>query len=48
MGKYLKEKLEEFYKYPIVGDVRGKRMILAIELVANKKTREPLENTGKY
>ena len=47
MGKYLKEKLEEFYKYPPVGDIRGIGMILAIELVANKKTREPLEQKLK-
>ncbi len=47
MGKYLKEKLEELYKYSIVGDVRGIGMILAIELVANKKTREPLNQKLK-
>lgn len=42
-GKYLKEKLEEFYKFPIVGDVRGMGMILAIELVADRKSKTPLD-----
>ena len=30
-------------KYPFVGDVRGKGLMIAIELVADKKTREPLD-----
>lgn len=43
MGKVLKERLERFYTYPIVGDVRGIGMILAIELVADRETRTPLD-----
>ncbi|RKY64758.1 MAG: hypothetical protein DRQ02_11085 [Candidatus Latescibacterota bacterium] len=43
MGKYLKERLEQFYKYPIVGDVRGMGMILAIQLVADRKSKAPLD-----
>jgi len=43
MGKYLKEHLEQFYKYPIVGDVRGMGMILAIELVADRKSKAPID-----
>lgn len=43
MGKYLKKKLEELYKYKIVGDVRGIGMLLAVELVSDKKTKKPLD-----
>ena len=42
MGAYLGDKLEELYKHPIVGDVRGLGLLRAIELVADKQTREPL------
>jgi adenosylmethionine-8-amino-7-oxononanoate aminotransferase len=51
MGKYLKERLEQFYKYHIVGDVRGMGMILAIELAADRKTKAPLDpklNVGTW
>ena len=51
MGRYLRERLEQFYTYPIVGDVRGMGMILAIELVADKETRTPLDpklNVGTW
>ena len=47
MGGYLKSKLEELYKYPIVGDVRGIGMLLAVELVADKKTRAFLQPKGQ-
>jgi 4-aminobutyrate aminotransferase/(S)-3-amino-2-methylpropionate transaminase len=30
-------------KYPFVGEVRGKGLLIAIELVKDKRTREPLE-----
>ncbi|MSP63072.1 MAG: aspartate aminotransferase family protein [Myxococcales bacterium] len=30
-------------KYPFVGDVRGKGLMIAVELVKDKKTREPLD-----
>jgi len=43
MGAYLRSRLEELYDYPIVGDVRGIGMLLAVELVADKKTREYID-----
>lgn len=38
VGAYLQKRLAEFRQHPLVGEVRGKGMIGAIELVANKKT----------
>ena len=43
MGKYLLEKARELEdKHPCVGDVRGLGLFVGIELVKNKKTREPI------
>lgn len=43
MGKYLLEKaLELKEKHPCVGDVRGLGLFVGLELVKNKKTREPI------
>lgn len=43
MGEYLKQELEKLYKYSIVGSIRGLGMLLAVELVADKKTRKYLD-----
>lgn len=43
MGAYFLKKLEPMAeKYPFVGEVRGQGLFLAIELVRDKATREPL------
>lgn len=43
MGAYLLEKATELKdKHPSVGDVRGIGLFVGIELVKNKKTREPI------
>ncbi len=43
MGAYFLKKLEPMVDlYPFVGEVRGAGLFLAIELVKDKKTREPL------
>jgi adenosylmethionine-8-amino-7-oxononanoate aminotransferase len=47
LGAYLKPKLEELYKYPIVGDVRGIGTLWAVELVANRETRAPFSPPGR-
>ena len=42
VGDYLREKLEELKaKYAIIGDVRGMGLMQGIELVRNRKTKEP-------
>jgi len=42
VGDYLRSKLEELKeKYPIIGDVRGMGLMQGIELVKNRKTKEP-------
>ncbi|MFH1615593.1 MAG: aspartate aminotransferase family protein [Planctomycetota bacterium] len=42
-GKYLKERLEQLYKYSIVGDIRGIGMLWAVELAANRETKKKLD-----
>lgn len=43
MGAYLLEKSRELMdKHPSVGDVRGLGLFVGLELVKNKKTREPI------
>lgn len=41
MGTYLRQSLEEkLYKHPTVGDIRGRGLMIGIELVKNKETKE--------
>lgn len=40
-GKYLLSRLEEFYEFEIVGDVRGIGLLVAVEFVSNRQTKEP-------
>ncbi|QZY55515.1 aspartate aminotransferase family protein [Crassaminicella profunda] len=42
-GQYLMNKMQELYKYPIVGDIRGKGLMIGVEFVKNQDTREPFE-----
>jgi len=34
-------------RYAVVGEVRGKGLMIALDLVADKTTREPLEPGGR-
>jgi adenosylmethionine-8-amino-7-oxononanoate aminotransferase len=42
VGDHLLGGLRELQELPVVGEVRGVGMMLAVELVADKRTREPL------
>jgi len=43
MGKYLLEKAIELKdRHPCIGDVRGLGLFVGLELVKNRKTREPI------
>lgn len=42
VGSYFRRKLEELQqKYPLIGDVRGMGLMQALELVKDRKTKEP-------
>jgi adenosylmethionine-8-amino-7-oxononanoate aminotransferase len=45
MGDYLLDKLRSLLDHPLVGDVRGKGLLLGMELVSNKATKTPLETS---
>lgn len=42
VGSYFQERLHELDKYPSVGEIRGRGLMQAIDLVVDKKTREPV------
>ncbi len=46
-GEYLLNKIQSLYKYPIVGDVRGMGLLLGIEFVKNRVTKEPFNQSLK-
>jgi len=57
VGGYFRGKLEELQqKYPVIGDVRGKGLMLGLELVKDRRSKEPapeataqlLERTRKH
>lgn len=46
-GAYLRQRLEELQqKYEAIGDVRGEGLLLGVELVQNRETREPWHELG--
>lgn len=48
MGEYLVNHLQRLqWKYPLIGDVRGKGLLCGIEFVKNPITREPFELSSK-
>lgn len=46
-GKYLMQKLQSLYEYPIVGDIRGLGLMIGIEFVSDQKTKKPFENNER-
>tara|TARA_R110000787_G_scaffold181008_3_gene293123 strand:- start:58058 stop:59368 length:1311 start_codon:yes stop_codon:yes gene_type:complete len=48
MGAYLRGRMEDLQqKYEAIGDIRGAGMLLGIELVTNRETREPHHELGE-
>lgn len=47
MGNYLFEKIARFKDLPIVGDIRGKGLLLGIEFVKDKKRKTPFPRSQK-
>ena len=43
MGAYVKERLEKMKRYPVVGEVSGIGLLLALRLTANRRTGKPLD-----
>ncbi|MCY4264215.1 MAG: aminotransferase [Gammaproteobacteria bacterium] len=44
VGAYMQSRLQEFSEHPLVGEVRGKGLIAAVELVSNKQKRQGFPN----
>ena len=44
LGEYMQKKMQTFRDHPLVGEVRGKGLIGAIELVANKERKEAFKD----
>jgi putrescine aminotransferase len=42
IGPYFMQKFQELGDLPLVGDVRGSHLMLCLEFVKNKKTKEPM------
>lgn len=45
-GPYLQEKLRQLLDHPLVGDVRGRGMIAAVELIKDKAEKRPFDPIG--
>jgi 4-aminobutyrate aminotransferase-like enzyme len=42
MGNYLRERLQDLQRRsPVIGDVRGKGLLMAVEYVRDRETKEP-------
>lgn len=48
VGDYFLKRMQKMKEdHPIIGDIKGKGFLLGIELVKDKKTKEPFEEAGK-
>jgi len=45
-GEYLMGRLQDFYDIPIVGDIRGKGLMIGIELVQNQADKTPFPKSA--
>ena len=46
-GEYLLEKMQKLYSNPIVGDIRGKGLMIGVELVKDHQSKEPFAPKSK-
>ncbi|RYE65278.1 MAG: aminotransferase class III-fold pyridoxal phosphate-dependent enzyme, partial [Oxalobacteraceae bacterium] len=46
MGELLRRELQRFSDHPLVGEIRGAGLIAAVELVADRATKAPLDVPG--
>jgi adenosylmethionine-8-amino-7-oxononanoate aminotransferase len=46
VGGYMQKRLREFESHGLVGEVRGMGLIAAVELVANRETRQPFADNS--
>ena len=46
LGEYMQKKMQTFKDHPLVGEVRGKGLIGAIEIVANKERNEAFKDAS--
>ncbi|HEY9081501.1 aspartate aminotransferase family protein [Magnetovibrio sp.] len=47
IGPYMQERLKAFADHPLVGQVRGRGLIAALELVKDKETHQPFDKVGE-
>jgi len=47
IGPYMQKRLKEFADHPLVGQVRGRGLIAALELVKDKETHQRFDNVGE-
>jgi len=45
LGAYIHKQLEELVEHPYVGDVRSRGLLLGVELVNNKETKESIDDS---
>jgi len=48
MGAYFRRQLEELRGHPTVGDIRGKGLMIGIEFVRDKESKEPLDPAAAF
>jgi len=48
MGEIIGQRLTELMEYPIVGDVRGKGLMWAVEFVKDRVSKEPFPRSEKF
>ncbi len=47
-GRYLFEKLQDLQQFPAVGDIRGRGLLVGVEIVSDRKTKKPFPRSRKW